>query len=262
MEIVVFHLLLAVALFFFVNWIGEHAVDFGYASTTLFEEPNESLALNFFLRALSPAVFIIAVSAVFVAAGQPELRLNIYLVAVYYYLLRIVVIFVLNRQRLISWNRYIGHALFGIAAAWVAYKYLILPNRSLLPDLDEAGNELWLAIIAFLYAVANKVPLVGGPGARRRNSFIKHHYDEAERKFGTLIDGKLDDDLLRLITYSILYTRTIAGRPLSGRWSAPCGGRNSGLPESCKWLPRGRSATGKASKWGPMSCSSHGRAMA
>lgn len=204
MELTCLHLTLALVLFFAVNWVGAHAVDFGYVSTTLFEEPNESIALNFFLRALSPAVFIIAVAAAFVAIGLPELRLGVVWVAVYYYAVRASIIFLLNRQGLISWPRYIGHALFGIAAATLAYRYLIVPNRSLIPDLDTAGNELWLAILAFLYAVANKVPLSGGPGARRRNRFVQSHYVQARRKYGSLIDRAVKNDVLKLVTYAIL----------------------------------------------------------
>ncbi len=198
------HAVLAVALFFVVNWIGKHAVDFGYISTTLFEEPNESVALNFFIRALSPAVFIIALSAIFVALEQPGLRLGIVMVAPYYCIVRAGVIFLFNRHRLISWPRYIGHACVGIGAAVLAYRYLIVPNRSLIPNLETAGNELWLAILGFLYAVANKIPLSGGRGARRRNSFVKTHYVMARREFGDLIDGKVTDDLLKLVAYSVL----------------------------------------------------------
>lgn len=85
MTLFLVHLALALALFFLVNWIGEHAVDFGYTSTTLFEEPNESIALNFFVRAMSPAVFIIALSAVAVSVGYPDLRIGIFRIAIYYY---------------------------------------------------------------------------------------------------------------------------------------------------------------------------------
>lgn len=198
------HIALAVALFFLVNWIGRHAIDFGYISTTLFEEPNESVALNFFIRALSPAVFIIILSAIFVALGLPVLRLGIVMVAPYYYLVRVGVIFLFNRYNLISWPRYLVHALVGISAAALAYHYLIVPNRSLIPNLETAGNELWLAILAFLYAVSNKIPLSGGPGARRRNSFVTKHYMTARREFGDLINSKVTDDLLKLVAYSVL----------------------------------------------------------
>lgn len=198
------HVVLAGALFFLVNWIGSHAIDFGYRSTSLFEEPNESLALNFFIRALSPSVFIIGISAIFVAVEQAQLRLGIIMVVPYYYLMRMGIIFLLNRQRLISWTRYIVHALLGIIAAMIAYYYLIVPNRSLIPDLESAGNELWLAILAFLYAVANKISLPEGPSARRRNKFVKTHYTMARHEFGNLIDEKITDDLLKLVAYSVL----------------------------------------------------------
>jgi len=198
---VAMHFVLALILFFLVNWIGKHAIDFGYVSTSLFEEPNESIALNFFIRALSPAVFIIIVSSAAVAVDRPELRLGIINVVPYYYVLRAVVIFLFNRHRLISWPRYIGHSIFGIAFAALAYNYLILPNLSLIPDLETAGNELWLALLAFLYAVANKITLSGGPGARRRNAFINSHYAAARARFGEQIDSKVSDKLLKLVVY-------------------------------------------------------------
>lgn len=198
------HFALALMLFFLVNWIGKHAIDFGYVSTSLFDEPNESVALNFFIRALSPAVFIILFSSAVVAFDRPELRLGTINVVPYYYIFRAFVIFLFNRHRLISWPRYIIHSIFGIAFAVLAYNYLILPNRSLIPDLETAGNELWLALLAFLYAVANKITLSGGPGARRRNSFVESHYLAARARFGQQIDSKVSDELLKLIVYSVL----------------------------------------------------------
>lgn len=91
-----------------------------------------------------------------------------------------------------------------MAVAWLAYQNLILPNRSLLPNLDTAGNELWLAIFAFLYAATNKVTLSGGQGARRRNAFIRRNYDRSERLYGAVINERIADDKLQLITYAIL----------------------------------------------------------
>jgi len=204
MALIAAHIALALALFGVINWIGEHATDFGYASTTLFEEPNESLALNFFIRALVPAVTMVALSATTVAAGYAEFRVGIYWIAIYYYALRAIYIFAMNMQRLVSWPRFVFHSVVGLTAAWLTYHSLILPNRSLLPNLDTAGNELWLAIFAFLYAVANKVTTCGGPGDRRRNAFIQRSYTMAELRYGALIDDKISDDKLKLITYAIL----------------------------------------------------------
>lgn len=222
MFLILAHIVLAGLLFRFINWLGEHATDFGYSSTTLFEEPRESLALNFFIRALAPAIFMVALSAAAVAAGQEQLRIGIYWVAVFYYALRAIYIFAANMQRLVSWPRYFFHSGIGLGFAWLAYRSLILPNRSLLPNLDTAGNELWLAIFAFLYAAANKVTSSGGPGDRRRNAFIKHSFDKAHQDYGALIDAKISDDLLELITYAILvyenYCRPPCVRTLERWW--------------------------------------------
>jgi hypothetical protein len=208
-----YHFALALALFFLTNWLGKHAVDFGYSSTTLFEDTTESVALNFFVRALSPAVFIVIVAAIVVAAGIPEWRLGLYWVSVYTYAIRAIAIFLLNRHLLVSWPRFFVHATSGISLALVAYSYLILPGRSLLPDLETAGNELWLAIIAFLYAIANRVILSNVPTAKRQNAFIKEHYNYAKRRFGGIIESRIPDPALQLITYSILVLEDFSRPP-------------------------------------------------
>jgi hypothetical protein len=198
------YLSLAGLLFYLVNRIGEFAVDFGYGSTTLFSEPNESLALNFFIRALAPTVFIIILSAAAVAAGEPDLRLGTFWIVVIYYSLRAAYIFTFNLHRLVSWPRFLVHAGVGLIAAALAYKHLIIPQRSLLPDLEEAGNEIWLAIGAFLYAVANNARTSGDPGTRRRNSFVARSYRNARSNFGEQIERITADPAVKLIAYAVL----------------------------------------------------------
>jgi hypothetical protein len=217
MFLLAFHWVLAVILFFLVNWIGKHSEDFGYNSTALFESPTESFAFNFLIRTFSPAVFLIAVSAVLVAIGMAELRIGIYLVAVYYYVVRAVFIITFNRQILINWVRFSIHSVAGIVCAYLAYKFLILPNISLLPDLENAGNELWLAIFAFVYAVANKVIVSDFAHKRRQNSFVRASYRNIKSNFGSLVSQKVNDDLLELIVYSILIYEDYA-RPSSVRF--------------------------------------------
>jgi hypothetical protein len=190
--------------FFLVNWIGKHSVDFGYTSTTLFESSTESLALNFFIRVFSPAVFLVAVSAILVSIGMEELRIGIYVVAVYYYAIRALFIVAFNKRLLVSWVHYFLYCVAGILGVHLAYEFLILPNKSLLPDLTNAGNELWLAIGAFVYAVANKVSISNSSHTRRQNSFVRASYRNIKDNFGQLVSQKVDDDLLELIVYSIL----------------------------------------------------------
>ncbi|WP_137111167.1 hypothetical protein [Rhodobacter sp. SY28-1] len=195
---------LAILLFFAVNWIGRHAVSFGYSSTTLFEHPNESIALNFVFRTLPPMVLMVLLSAVAVASGNDELRLQSYWIAVYYFLIRAVYFPVFGLHQLIDWRRFSLHAGMGLAAAWAAYRFLILPKKSLLPDLETAGNELWLAMIFFMYALANSITVVDSRSAGRRNSFVAKRYLSARYRYGALIDESTTEDLLKLIVYSVI----------------------------------------------------------
>jgi hypothetical protein len=225
MELLLFHVALAAALFFAINWIGNHAVEFGYASPTLFEDANESVAFNFVIRALAPAVFIVAVSAALVALGLEDARIGIWRTICVYYLMRGGAIFAVGRQELVSWPRFFVHSAAGIAVGWLAYTRLILPQQSLFPDLNTAGNELWLAILAFLYAVANKVQLPAELSVRRRNAFIRRRYLRARFRWGAIINQTPSDQLLRLLIHAVIiyedYCRPPLIRAVERHWPWP-----------------------------------------
>lgn len=204
------HLAFAIAIFLIINWIGKHAVEFGYSSTSLFEDGEESIALNLFVKSLLPTIFIILASAAAVASGFENYRLNIDRVVSIYFIIRFASIFLFDRLHLVSWTKFTIHAIIGILIAEIAYEFLILPNKSLLPDLETVGNELWLAIFAFLYAIMNKVPLPGGPSARRKNRYIETKYENFQRLYGDFIDSKSPEPLLTLIIYSILVAEDYA----------------------------------------------------
>jgi hypothetical protein len=233
MEIILFNLVLAILLFFVVNWIGLHAVDFGYTTTTLFEDVSESVAMNFAVRVLAPSVFIVAVSAGLVASGAAWLREGIYQTVIFYFAIRMAAIFIVGRQELVSWYRFVVYATAGVGFALLAYNYLIKPNRSLLPDLNTAGNELWLAILAFLFAIGNKVEFGSELSARRRNGFIRRRYERARRRWGPEIEAEAADPLLRLLIYAVIiyedYSRPPVIRAVERWLPQKRGGRTTGI---------------------------------
>jgi hypothetical protein len=213
------HFSLAATLFFLVNKVGEHAEEFGYTTSNLFEEVTEDAALNLFLKVLAPSVFIVILSATAVVVGQPEWRVGIFWVAIWYYVGRACFLILWGRFRLVRWGRFLTLAALGTGCALLAYEHLILPNRSLLPNVEQIGNELWLAILAFLYAVANKIPMKSGPKARQTNAFVGMRYQSAVERYGTIIVKVTGaDSLLNLIAYSVLiyedYSRPLPVRVL------------------------------------------------
>lgn len=231
---------LAIVLFFIVNWIGRHAVSFGYSSTTLFEDPEESFALNFLIRTLPPAVFLVLLSAAAVGSGYDELRLQSYWIAVYYYIMRAAYFPIFGLHRLISWSRFVIHSGLGILAALAAYKFLILPKKSLLPNLKTAGNELWLALLVFVYAVGNNIVISDSRSWARRNSYVRHSYRSAQTHYGQTVDESISDDLLKLITYAIIvfenYCRPPVVRVLERAWPSK-NGRTTGIMQVASAVP-------------------------
>jgi hypothetical protein len=226
------HLSAAFLIFLLVNWIGRHAVEFGYSSASLFEDGEESIALNIFVKSLFPTVCIVIISSILVAFEKDSWRIGINRIVYIYFLIRIIAIFALDRMHLVSWPKFFMHSAIGILVSEIAYKHLILPKNSLLPDLETVGNELWLAIFAFLYAIMNKVPLPQGPSVRRKNSYVTRKYRDFQRSYGSLINTKVADSTLRLTIYAIMIAEDYA-RPRIIRYlenALPWGGsRTTGV---------------------------------
>ncbi len=197
------YFLLAGVLFLSINWIGRHAVDFGYSSSNLFETPTESVALNILVRVVAPTVFIVIFSAACVSFGEPQLRLGIYWTVIIYYVIRAMVIVAIDRVVLVNWWRYFAQAALGSILSYWAYVSLILPNKSLLPNLETIGNEVWLAIFAFLYAISNKVELSENAVERRKQNYITQSYRKIRNSFSDVIEESENEDELKLLVYGV-----------------------------------------------------------
>lgn len=198
------HLALAIALFFLVNWIGVHAAGHGYVQLTLFARPDEAPAFNFVLRTAAPAVLTIVVSMSFYLLGLEWLVKNIWLVAAYYYVLRIAFNLLLGRAHLINWTSYVIQVAIGTALSYLAYKHLILPRTPLFPDAATLGNELWLGIAIFVFAILNTVSPPSLGAVRRKNRYIKSVYNQLRKNYSDEIEGKCIEPYCGLAVYAIL----------------------------------------------------------
>jgi hypothetical protein len=59
LEIVLVHALLAIAMFFVLNWIGKLAESAGYLTLDIFLKRDEAPAFNFVFRVFGPVVFVL-----------------------------------------------------------------------------------------------------------------------------------------------------------------------------------------------------------
>lgn len=194
----------SILLFFLINWLGERSSNLGYQSISLFESRNESIALNFIIRTFSPTIAMIVISAFLISYFDKSYTNDIYLVSVYYFLLRVLYIILFSRFYLVKWPKVIFQSIVGIIAAFWAYKELVVPGKPLIPDMTTIGNELWIIIAAFIYTAVNGIETSSAPSARRKNRYISIRYDEFRKLYGNLICNNLPNKLLELTIFSIM----------------------------------------------------------
>jgi len=154
--IILVQLALAVAFFFIINWLGEHSKEEGYRPLSFFVEPDEAPAFNLVFRTLSPVVYIVLVAAIFYTLHFDWLVTNLYLVPVFYAIVRLLTNFLEGQIQLVNWKVRLTSWL-SIPISWLVYEHIIKTKQHLFPDLDRIGDELWLAVAVFLYSAFNRI---------------------------------------------------------------------------------------------------------
>jgi hypothetical protein len=197
-------LALALAIFFGLNWVGRHSAHLGYETPSLFDGANGSIALNFVIRSFAPTVIMIIVASAVIKIGFPNLTTDIYRGIIAYFIIRICYIILWNRALIVSWPKIIFQCIAGIGSAVWAYHSLILPRDPLFPDVNTIGNELWLAIAAFIYAMVNGIEAPTEPSTRRTNLYIRESFRQIKGQYGHLIIGKMQHRVLELAFFSLL----------------------------------------------------------
>lgn len=208
-------LALAIGLFFAINWIGEHSRSFGYLQLTLAPKPDPAPAYNFLLKTLTPSVYIVLASTAIYALHLSGLLPHIWLVALYYFVFRLAFNVILSRAALMNWVTTLAQLILGTGAAYLAYTHLILPRRPLFPDLVSIGNQLWVIIALFLYAVFNNVQVASARTVRRKNRYLTARLLELRKLYGSLIDGQFPERYMELVAYSVLIYETFNRPPVA-----------------------------------------------
>lgn len=198
------HISLAIGLFYLVNWIGRHSTGYGYLPLSVFVRPDVAPAFNFLLRVLSPSVFIVIVSVAAYSAGLDGLTKSIWVVAPMSAICRLLYNSVLGRARLLNYTALAVQFLVGTALSYWVYVNLVVPRAPLFPDAKSIGNELWLIISLFIYAVLNGMSFSSSASVRRKKRYLLIQTNKFKREYGHLIDGQMSAPLLELLVYAVL----------------------------------------------------------
>jgi len=205
MNIIILHLILSIALFFIVNWIGKHSFSVGYMQISMFQKVEEAPAFNYVYRILSPTVYIIILSAIFYKLSFDYYVKDIYLIAVYYIVFRLLFnLIITNRILLMNWSRQIITDLAIVVLAYFSYTKIIITKENLIPDFSTFSEELWIIIAIFIYQVFNKVQLSSNSTIKRKDNYIKNRLSKFKKNYDNTIRESINNEKLIALIYSIM----------------------------------------------------------
>ena len=188
MDVLSLQFLLAIILFFLVNWLGGESAGSGYQQISLFTKAEYAPAQNTLYRVLSPIVFLLVTASILYAVGLDRFVTAYWRVTLFYFVLRWLFNIALERAQLIRWSQQVLIGSASIMGSWLANEHLIRQKRHLLPDPANLANELWLVIILFLYSTWNRLEYaVGAPAAEQQSRYLQDKFRRLNKRFGSIV---------------------------------------------------------------------------
>lgn len=206
MDLIYAHFILALILFFTINWIGKHST--GYIRMSVLAKADEAPAFNFLYRAFSPVAYITVVSAIAYQTKFDWVVKDIYLVVIYYFVFRLAFNLLTERGMLLNWFTQIAYIVTSVPLSYYVYKTLIIHKEFLFPTTDELGSAIWLAIAAYVYKTFNSVKLSDERTKVRKSNYLHERYKTYKNKYGTIIAEITDDKEQEALIFAVLIVET------------------------------------------------------
>lgn len=203
MEIIVVQLLLALILFFIVNWIGKYSYSIGYMSIEMFVKSDDAPAFNFVVRILTPVVYLLLVASALYLLDLDAYVYNFYAVSLYYIVIRLVVNLLTGRGLLLNWYKQIFYWCGIMVLSYYTYEKIIITKKNLIPDFTTLSNELWIIVLIFLYQIFNRVNFSNRGTIKRKDSYLRYQFSKFSKEYGVIINS-LENKKLIILAYSIL----------------------------------------------------------
>jgi len=203
-RLVATHVILAIALFVFTNWVGKHSTRVGYISLSVLLRTDEAPAFNFIYRAFAPVAFVTIASAMLFATGMSWATQDIYLVVLYSFLLRAVFNLLLGRALLVNWGAQIAHIIVSLTVAYLIYQRVISRREFFFPSAAELGTAVWVAVIVFLYHTVNHVEHPTDRTKARKERYVRRRYRQFKEDYGVIISELVTDRRQEMLVYAVM----------------------------------------------------------
>lgn len=210
------HLVTAIFMFFIINWIGAKSVSIGYLQMSVFVEEESYPAFNFLFKAIAPVTLMILFVALAQAVHFESFTSHCYLIVVYYWLFRIIVVILYGRGSLTNWVTQFFYWVSSIGSSIYVYK-LIDKVDKILPDPESLRDEMWILIILFLYSTFNNMTFGRKGSLKRKEKYLEKTYSRLKTKYDKTISKECNNYFFTQVIYAIMINENF-NRPKIIRW--------------------------------------------
>lgn len=211
------HVVLAIALFYFVNWLGRHAPERDYVPLSLMVRESSMPAFNFVFKILTPiAIYVLFIVFCQKISALQTLLNCCYLIVVDYWLFRLFYILATGRAKLMNWFLFALYAVISISLAYWIYT-LMEQVTEILPNARSLVDQLWILIIIFLYQLVNNLTINRGSTEKRKTKYVVSQFQKFKQQYGAYISSQCKDVIEEVAVYSIMVYENF-NRPKIIRW--------------------------------------------
>lgn len=197
------YIILAILLFFIINWIGRNSISVGYMQLSVVLETDTAPAFNFLFKVLSPVVYLILCVVLFQSVYLNVLVEKCYFIVIYYWAFRFVWNLVFNRWKLFDWVQLLLYWVSSIGITFWIYSNIEKVDK-ILPDGKGLIDQMWILIIAFLYTLFNRIKIGEYRTIKRKDNYIRSRYSKFKDKYGNIISPCFNNELYEAIVYAIM----------------------------------------------------------
>lgn len=166
-------------------------------------ETDSAPAFNFIFKVLGPVVYLILCILLFQSLELNILVKNCYFIVIYYWAFRFIWNIIANRWKLFNWSQQFLYWFSSIGISYWIYSS-VKDINSILPKGDDLIGEMWILIIAFLYAVINKVNFGEYKSLKRKDNYLQSRYEKFKAKYNGIIQSAFNNSFYEALTYAIM----------------------------------------------------------
>lgn len=160
-------------------------------------------AFNFVFKVLGPVVYLILCAVLFQSLKLQVLTYKCFFIVIYYWAFRLVWNIIYNRLELTDWVQLIIYWIASIGLALWVYSNIEKVDK-ILPDGKGLIDQMWILIIAFLYALFNQLNIGKYRTIKRKNNYINARYKKFKSEYNGIIHSYFHNNFYEALTYSIM----------------------------------------------------------